>query len=177
MHSLLVLDLERLGVRAEVDLLRDARAGRVAHLERDLLRRLLALAVLASLALGRLVLAALGLPDEALNPARDLLLALAGEQRLLERVAPRGVLLLQRCQLPLEKTQRSCASMRQSDSLAETHLQQGDATAALLRHADERLDARDVVVHDGPVHGGAAGLVRRGQQLRRRRLEQGVQDV
>lgn len=85
-RRLLVLDLERLSVRAQVDLLGDgALAGSVAHLERDLLGLLRLLSV---------VLAALGLPDVSLDPARDLLLALAGEDSLVERIAAGSVLLL-----------------------------------------------------------------------------------
>lgn len=53
---------------------------------------------LAVLGLGDLdvgvVVAALGLPEETLDPARDLLLALTGEDGLGERVAVRSVLLL-----------------------------------------------------------------------------------
>lgn len=93
-ESLLVLDLERLGVRAQVDLLRDGSLARgVAHLERDLLGLLRALLAV--------VLATLGLPDVSLNPARDLLLALAGEDGLVECVASGRVLLLWKCQLPI----------------------------------------------------------------------------
>lgn len=86
-ESLLVLNLERLGVRAQVDLLRDGSLARgVAHLECDLLGLLRALLAV--------VLATLGLPYVSLNPARDLLLALAGEDGLVECVAPGRVLLL-----------------------------------------------------------------------------------
>lgn len=94
-EDLLVLNLERLRVRAEVDLLRDGALARgVAHLEGDLLGLLAAL-VLAVV----LVVTTLGLPDVSLDPARDLLLALAGEDGLVEGVTASGVLLLLGCQL------------------------------------------------------------------------------
>lgn len=58
-----------------------------------------------------------------------------------------------------------------------THLQQRQTTATLLRHIDERLNTRNVVVHNGPVHRGRSGLVRLLQKLSRGDLKEGVEDI
>lgn len=97
-----------------------------------------------------LLVAALNLPQVALDPARDLLLALARKDGLGEGISSRGVLLLRGA---------LAGGGREEEEAAPTHLQQLDAAAVLLGHLDKRLNDRDVVVQHRPVDRGRAGLV------------------